>query len=470
MVFSSMEFLTLFLPVFLLLYWIAPQRFRNAVLLLGSLVFYLLGTLDRPIYVLLLIASVLVNYSLAFVIERSARPRAWLAAGIVYNFVWLFVFKYVDFLFAGVNQVLLVFFPSGAVRIPLLELLLPVGISFYSFQAVSYLVDVCRRTYPAERSFLNFATYLCMFPKLTAGPITGYADLRGQLRERTVSRDKAVSGMKLFIFGMGLKVLLANQIGGLWSDVTAIGFDSISTPLAWMSIFAYSFQLYFDFFGYSLMAIGLGRMLGFRLPKNFRHPYLAVSMTDFWRRWHITLSSWFRDYVYIPLGGSRAGVGKTLRNLLVVWLCTGLWHGAHLNFLLWGLGLFLIIAVEKLGLKRALDCHPAFGHVYMLLLIPLSWAVFAVSDLSQLGVLFGRLFPLFSRGTELMFRQDYLKYGREYGLWLALGFLFSTRLPYRICTRCRNSAIGAVFLVLVFAASVYCIYAGMNDPFMYFRF
>lgn len=470
MVFSSLEFLTLFLPVFLLLYWVAPQRLRNAVLLLGSLVFYLLGTMDRPVYVLLLAASVLVNYGLALLIARSARPKPWLVLGVVYNFAWLFLFKYADFLLSGINQVLLALFPSGTIRIPLLELLLPVGISFYSFQAVSYLADVYRGTYPAERSLLNFATYLCMFPKLTAGPITNYADVRDRLRQRTVTWQGAVSGMQLFIFGMGLKVLLSSQIGGLWSDVTAIGFESVSTPLAWMSIFAYSFQIYFDFFGYSLMAIGLGKMLGFRLPQNFRHPYLATSMTDFWRRWHITLGKWFRDYVYIPLGGSRAGQSKTLRNLLVVWLCTGLWHGAHLNFLIWGFGLFLILAAEKLGLKNALDCHPAFGHFYMLLLIPLSWAVFAVSDLSQLGALFGRLFPLLGRRTELVFRQDYLKYGKSYGLWLALGFLFSTKLPYRLFARYRNNVLGAVFLVLVFAASVYCMYAGMNDPFLYFRF
>lgn len=470
MVFSSLEFLTLFLPVFLLLYWVTPGRFRNAVLLLGSLMFYLIGTIERPVYVLLLVASVLVNYGTALAIARSAQPRRWLVVGVVYNLAWLFVFKYADFLFAGINQVLLALFPSGAVRIPLLELLLPVGISFYSFQAVAYLVDVCRGTYPAERSLLNFATYLCMFPKLTAGPITSYANFQGRLRERTISWEEAVSGMQLFIFGMGLKVLLSTQIGGLWSDVTAIGFDSVSTPLAWMSIFAYSFQLYFDFFGYSLMAIGLGKMLGFRLPQNFQHPYLATSMTDFWRRWHITLGKWFRDYVYIPLGGSWEGRGKTLRNLLVVWLCTGLWHGAHLNFLIWGFGLFLIIAAEKLWYKRVLDRHPAIGHVYMLLLIPLSWAVFAVSDLSQLGALFGRLFPFFHSGVKMVFRQDYLKYGRAYGLWLALGFLFSTNLPYRLFARCRNNVFGAIFLVLVFAASVYCMYAGMNDPFLYFRF
>ncbi len=470
MVFSSLEFLTLFLPAFLLLYWIVPQRFRNALLLVGSLVFYLLGTLDHPVYVLLLIAAVLVNYGAALMMERSARPKAWLIAGIVYNFGWLFVFKYADFLFTGINQVLLALFPSGTVRIPLLELLLPIGISFYAFQAVSYLVDVYRRTYPAERSLLRFGTYLCMFPKLASGPITDYAEVRGQLQSRTVSLNGAVSGMKTFIFGMGLKVLLANRIGGLWTDVTTIGFDSISTPLAWMSIFAYSFQLYFDFFGYSLMAIGLGKMLGFRLPQNFRHPYLSLSMTEFWRRWHITLGSWFRDYVYIPLGGSREGQGKTMRNLLVVWLCTGLWHGAHLNFLLWGLVLFAIIALEKLGLKRTLDRHPAFGHLYMLLLIPLSWAVFAVTDLSQLGMLFGRLFPFFQRGVEVVFQQDYLKYAKTYGLWLALGFLFSTKLPYRLYARCKSNVIGAVFLVLVFAASVYCMYMGMNDPFLYFRF
>lgn len=470
MVFSSLEFLTLFLPVFLLLYWVTPQQFRNALLLLGSLVFYLLGSLDHPIYVLLLVAAVVVNYTLARVIECSVRPKLWLVAGIVYNFAWLFVFKYADFFLTGVNRVLGWLFPSGTVQAPLLELLLPVGISFYAFQAVSYLVDVYRHTCPAERSIVDFGTYLCMFPKLTAGPITTYPAVHEQLRSRKVSFAGAVSGMKLFIFGLGLKVLLANRIGGLWNDVTTIGFESISSPLAWMSIFAYSFQLYFDFFGYSLMAIGLGRMLGFRLPQNFRHPYCSLSMTEFWRRWHITLGSWFREYVYIPLGGSREGRSKTVRNLLVVWLCTGLWHGAHLNFLLWGLMLFVILAVEKSGLKRTLDRHPTFGHLYMLLLIPLSWTVFAVTDLTQLGTLFGRLFPFLSHGSEVVFRQDYLKYGREYGFWLALGVLFSTKLPYSLYTRHKNDVLGAAFLVLVFGASVYCMYMGMNDPFLYFRF
>ena len=278
----------------------------------------------------------------------------------------------------------------------------------------------------------------------------------------------AVDGLKLFVFGMALKILLANQLGGLWSDVTTIGFESLSTPLAWMAAFAYSFQLYFDFWGYSLMAIGIGRMLGFHLPENFRCPYLALSMTEFWRRWHITLGTWFREYLYFPLGGSRCSRRRMIFNLLVVWLATGLWHGAHLNFLLWGLGLFGILTVEKLWLKKYLDRWPVLGHLYMLVLIPLSWAVFSVSDLGQLGAYFGRLLPLFSHAAA--YPLDFLKYGKTYGVFLVLGLVCSTSLPAYVYRRLKGTWAGAVILAVLFWLCLFCLSKGMNDPFMYFRF
>ena len=361
MVFSSLSFLFCFFPAFLLVYYLTPSRpagARNAVLLAGSSVFYIIGLDGQWAYFALLAASVLVNYGLGLAIVRD-KPRAklWLILGICYNFLWLFLFKYLNFVLTGVNGALGLV-SGGKAAIPLLRWALPVGISFYTFSAVGYLMDVYRGTVAPERSLLTFGTYLTMFPKLVSGPIASYTELQPEFGARNVSLRQAVDGLKLFVFGMALKVLLANQLGGLWRDVTTIGFESLSTPLAWMAAFAYSFQLYFDFWGYSLMAIGIGRMLGFHIPENFRCPYLALSMTEFWRRWHITLGTWFREYLYIPLGGSHCSRKRMIFNLLVVWLATGLWHGAHLNFLLWGLGLFAVLVVEKLWLKKYLDRWP----------------------------------------------------------------------------------------------------------------
>ena len=313
MVFSSLSFLFCFFPAFLLVYYLTPSRpagARNAVLLVGELcVFISLGWMVSGRTFALLAASVLVNYGLGLAITRD-KPRAklWLIVGLCYNFLWLFLFKYLNFLLTGVNGVL-GWVSGGKAAVPLLGWALPVGISFYTFSAGGYLIDVYRGTVAPERSLLTFGTYLTMFPKLVSGPIASYAQLQPEFGARDVSLRQAVDGLKLFVFGMALKILLANQLGGLWSDVTTIGFESLSTPLAWMAAFAYSFQLYFDFWGYSLMAIGIGRMLGFHLPENFRCPYLALSMTEFWRRWHITLGTWFREYLYFPLGGSPAAAG-----------------------------------------------------------------------------------------------------------------------------------------------------------------
>ena len=471
MVFSSLSFLFCFFPAFLLVYYLTPSRpagARNAVLLVGSCVFYIIGLDGQWAYFALLAASVLVNYGLGLAITRD-KPRAklWLIVGLCYNFLWLFLFKYLNFLLTGVNGVL-GWVSGGKAAVPLLGWALPVGISFYTFSAGGYLIDVYRGTVAPERSLLTFGTYLTMFPKLVSGPIASYAQLQPEFGARDVSLRQAVDGLKLFVFGMALKILLANQLGGLWSDVTTIGFESLSTPLAWMAAFAYSFQLYFDFWGYSLMAIGIGRMLGFHLPENFRCPYLALSMTEFWRRWHITLGTWFREYLYFPLGGSRCSRRRMIFNLLVVWVATGLWHGAHLNFLLWGLGLFGILTVEKLWLKKYLDRWPVLGHLYMLVLIPVSWAVFSVSDLGQLGAYFGRLLPLFSHAAA--YPLDFLKYGKTYGVFLVLGLVCSTSLPAYVYRRFKGTWAGAVILAVLFWLCLFCLSKGMNDPFMYFRF
>lgn len=460
-----------FMPVFFLVYYILPASYKNAWLFLASLGFYYYGVRGNPGYLLLMIMSVVVNFVAGKLIEvqKTKRARkAWLVVGIVYDLGWLILFKYLGFLIENLNAL----FGAMHVKVQLetWNLILPIGISFYTFQIISYLVDVYRRETKAEKSLISLGTYLCMFPQLIAGPIVNYHLIQEQLHKRKHSMVKVESGLKVFALGLAYKVLLANRVGHLWTEVTAIGYESISTPLAWMSIVAYSLQLYFDFYGYSLMAIGLGRMMGFDFPQNFNNPYMAVSMTDFWRRWHMTLGGWFREYVYIPLGGNRGGFAKTVRNMFVVWLLTGLWHGASWNFVLWGLLLFVLLFVEKAGLGKVLERHKALGHIYMILWIPLSWLVFVITDLSQLGIYLQKLFPFFGNAGTVLFQGDYLKYGKTYGIYLVLGILFATGVQEKLLKKNKNRLWVILLLLALFWASVYCMYLGMDDPFLYFRF
>lgn len=471
MVFSSIAFIMYFMPVFFLVYYILPASYKNAWLFLASLGFYYYGVRGNPGYLLLMIMSVVVNFVAGKLIaaQKTKRARkAWLVVGIVYDLGWLILFKYLGFLIENLNAL----FGAMHVKVQLetWNLILPIGISFYTFQIISYLVDVYRRETKAEKSLISLGTYLCMFPQLIAGPIVNYHLIQEQLHKRKHSMEKVESGLKVFALGLAYKVLLANRVGHLWTEVTAIGYESISTPLAWMSIVAYSLQLYFDFYGYSLMAIGLGRMMGFDFPQNFNNPYMAVSMTDFWRRWHMTLGGWFREYVYIPLGGNRGGFAKTVRNMFVVWLLTGLWHGASWNFVLWGLLLFVLLFVEKAGLGKVLERHKALGHIYMILWIPLSWLVFVITDLSQLGIYLQKLFPFFGNAGTVLFQGDYLKYGKTYGIYLVLGILFATGVQEKLFKKNKNRLWVILLLLALFWASVYCMYLGMDDPFLYFRF
>lgn len=471
MVFSSIAFIMYFMPVFFLVYYILPASYKNAWLFLASLGFYYYGVRGNPGYLLLMIMSVVVNFVAGKLIEAQKTKRArkaWLLVGIVYDLGWLIPFKYLGFLIENLNAL----FGAMHVKVQLetWNLILPIGISFYTFQIISYLVDVYRRETKAEKSLISLGTYLCMFPQLIAGPIVNYHLIQEQLHKRKHSMVKVESGLKVFALGLAYKVLLANRVGHLWTEVTAIGYESISTPLAWMSIVAYSLQLYFDFYGYSLMAIGLGRMMGFDFPQNFNNPYMAVSMTDFWRRWHMTLGGWFREYVYIPLGGNRGGFAKTVRNMFVVWLLTGLWHGASWNFVLWGLLLFVLLFVEKAGLGKVLERHKALGHIYMILWIPLSWLVFVITDLSQLGIYLQKLFPFFGSTGTVLFQGDYLKYGKTYGIYLVLGILFATGVQEKLLKKNKNRLWVILLLLALFWASVYCMYLGMDDPFLYFRF
>lgn len=465
MVFSSLEFLFIFLPVFLVCYGISPPKYHNAVIFLASIVFYGIGTWDTPGYLFLMFLTIVVNFTLGRLMgiwENHA--KCFLALGCVFNFGWLVYFKYAGFFVSNLNALFTNF------KLPVPDAVLPLGISFYTFQNVSYLADVYRRKTAPETSLIRYGTYLSMFPQLIAGPIVTYGSVKKQLCSRAHSFPNINDGLQNFTLGLGCKVLLANQIGGLWKDIAMIGFESISTPLAWMGIAAYSLQLYFDFYGYSLMAIGLGQLMGFTFPQNFDHPYTAVTMTGFWRRWHITLGSWFREYVYIPLGGNRKGAAKTVRNLLIVWLLTGLWHGAGWNFLLWGMVLFTILLLEKFCIGNFMEQHRLCGHLYMLLLIPLCWLIFAVTDFSQLAEYFRRLFPFQAENAGAAFPLDYRKYFGIYGKFLMAGLFCSTSIPSRIYGKIKDSALMSVLLIAVFCASVYCLYQGMDDPFLYFHF
>lgn len=467
MVFSSIDFIFKFFPVFYLIYTICPFRWKNLWLFAGSMCFYFYGVKDHPFHLLLFLMSIGTNFIIGRKItDRPERSRIWLAVGIGYNFFWLILFKYAGFFCLNLNHFLKWFHLPA--KIPVLTPVLPIGISFYTFQAVSYLADVYRKKTSCEKSLIRFGMYLSMFPQLIAGPIVTYSSVKKQIGMRRITPLKAEAGLREFTIGLGLKVLLANQVGGLWNKVEAIGFESISPQLAWLGLAAFSLQIYFDFYGYSLMAKGLGYLLGFQFPCNFSYPYMSLSLTEFWRRWHITLGSWFREYVYIPLGGNRKGRLNTVRNLFVVWLLTGFWHGASWNFLLWGLVLFFLILLEKSGLGNFFTEHPALGHIYMLFIIPLTWLLFAVTDLSQIAVYLGRLFPF--GGPAGYFAGDYLKYAGMYAGSLCAGIIFITPIPRNLYSRWKDSPAAALILLGIFWASVYCMKAGMDDPFLYFRF
>ncbi|MBR2283568.1 MAG: MBOAT family protein [Ruminococcus sp.] len=463
MVFSSLNFIFIFLPVFFLAYGIAAPKYKNLVLFAGSIIFYSMGVLDKPLYIPLFLLTVLVNFLIGELIENfRGLSKLWLVLGIVYNFWWLIFFKYTGFIFTNLNHL------GASLTIP--DIVLPIGISFYTFQNVSYIIDVYRKDTPAENSIVRYGAYISMFPQLIAGPIVKYKDVAQQLKNTGRHAPSAVEdGLKTFTIGLGYKVLIANQIGGLWSDISAIGFDSISTGLAWLGIFAYSFQLYFDFCGYSYMAIGLGRIMGFSIPENFRHPYMSLTVGEFWRRWHITLGTWFKEYIYIPLGGNRGGTRKTIRNLFVVWLFTGIWHGASWNFVLWGLVLLGFILLERFYIGDFLNKHPSVGHLYIILVIPVTWLLFAVTDLKQIGVYLVRLIPLIPHSGNVN-PNDVAKHWGVYWKYFIAAGLLSTPLPEKLYKRFKGTVVVDIALLAVFWMAVYCMVKGLDDPFMYFRF
>ena len=459
MVFSSILFLFRFFPIAMLVYYIAPRRYKNLVLLVESLVFYSWGEVR---YFPIMIASILVDFIASNGIERHRQSkgacRAFLTLSVVFNLGMLGFFKYTNFLLLNLGALTGLSFPP-------LSLTLPLGISFYTFQTMSYTIDVYRGKVPAERNIVDFGAFVVLFPQLIAGPIVRYTDVNRELKSRVITLDGVQEGIDIFIRGLGRKVLIANNIGALWTEVSAMNFEVISTPLAWLGILAYTFQIYFDFSGYSQMAIGLGRMLGFRFPRNFDDPYIAKSVTEFWRRWHMTLGSWFREYLYIPLGGNRCSFPRQVFNLFVVWAATGLWHGASWNFVLWGLYFFVFLVLEKAFLRPRLEKTRVLGHLYLLFLVVVSWAIFAITDFAALGRFLAAMFS-FRPGTE------WLYYLRNYGVTFLLAGFLSTPLLAKWEARwgerggmAKNLALGVVLI-----ASIAYLEDATSNPFLYFRF
>ena len=451
------------MPLFFLCYFLTPKPFRNIVLFLGSIIFYAVG---EPVYVLLMLFSILVNFMLCVHMarEKRARQRKWLLGCIlILDFGMLFLFKYYDFAAQNVNLLL------HREAVPMLNLTLPLGISFYTFQIASYAADIYRRKMKHTGTLLEFATYVSMFPQLIAGPIVQYQEVSSELESRKTTLYSIEKGLEIFCFGLGAKVLLANKIWIFWNQIQGIGYANLSTPAAWMGAVAYSFHIYFDFWGYSLMAIGLGHMLGFHLPRNFESPYMVKSVTEFWRKWHMTLGRFFREYVYIPLGGNRKGNLRMLINMLIVWSLTGLWHGASWNFVLWGLGFFVMLSLEKFIYGKFLENSRIIGHIYIWILIPVTWVVFAIPDLEQLAVYLQQLAGI-HRQPVLVSTDQLMRYVREYGRLFAACAFFSTGHPKRIYYGIRGGIVVVALALAVFWMSVYELANGINNPFLYFRF
>lgn len=479
MLFSSIEFLLFFLPLFLILYGLTPDKYKNVTLLLGSLIFYALG---EPRYIFLLMLSVLINYFFGLHLGRKVkkkgkgknnkqknitgksadsdkenrqkiiykRRKRLLVAAVALNLGMLGFFKYCA--------------QGDAI---------PLGISFYTFQILSYLVDVYREDEERERSIVNLATYIVMFPQLMEGPIVNYGEVSDSLRHRKFTATGLQDGLKVFTMGLAAKVLLADRIGLLWLEAQVKGFESISTPLAWLAAAAYSLKLYFDFYGYSLMASGLGRMLGFELPANFNNPYMAVSVRDFYRRWHMTLGRWFRRYVYIPLGGNRKGELRTICNLTAVWVLTALWHGITLNFLVWGMLLATLIIMErqfaKIRLPKALR-FPArvVSRLYLLAVIPVTWMCFAITEIDQLTIFLGRM-----SGTVPGLHvnpADWRNALANYGVLFAVGAFSCTPVVEKLFKGIKNNPVGVIVLVGLFWLCVWRLQVEGQNPFMYSKF
>ena len=451
--FSGLEFMFRFFPAFLAVFYITPKKYRNTALLFGSIVFYAMG---EPYYVLLLIVTVWLNYILAkriYFFRYKHRVKRRCKRLLILSLV-LDVGLLVSFKILGV-------WLGGSV--------LPLGLSFYTFKMISFQMDIYQGEITVLPTFKRTAVYFTMFPQIVSGPIMRFNEGSFLLEEKEYSWEKIEEGMQCFVAGLGTKVLLADRLAILWKDIHVIGYESISTPLAWLGAAAYSMELYFDFWGYSLMSAGICMMLGFPFIRNFDHPYAAKSISEFWRRWHITLSGFFRDYVYIPLGGSREGNLRTIRNILAVWLLTGFWHGGSLNFILWGLLLFVLIAIEKMWLGKILRKCPIVGRICVLILIPITWVFFAITDLRQLELYLGRMFPFAGEGITVN-PNDIVKYLRMYWVYLVVGIVWCIPAVSHFLEKHRKHPVVVILTIIVFWLSVYCVVSMGNNPFAYLKF
>lgn len=468
MLFSSIVFLFTFLPAVMILYYLLPVRFRNVILLLASLVFYAWG---EPVYLFLMLLSILFNYFSGLDIARNLQDKRAAKRSLVFNLIInlavLGFFKYEGFVLDTLNGIL-------PVHISYHALPLPIGISFYTFQILSYIIDVYRGNVKVQTNLPNFALYVTMFPQLIAGPIVQYADVDEQLASREVSRTKFGEGSMYFIRGLAKKVLLANTSGMIFTEVSGLAKGNIAVMTAWLGAFAYMFQIYFDFSGYSDMAIGLGKMFGFEFNMNFNYPYVAKSITEFWRRWHISLSSWFRDYVYIPLGGNRVSKIKHIRNLLIVWFLTGLWHGAAWNFVAWGLYYGVILIIEKYLLSPVLDRLPdVVRHIYSIVLVVIGWVLFFSSSFGQAADYIRVMFGAGAHGFAD--RESMYLLTSNLILWLILIFgstpLVHFRYEHMLRSKKWNTTIiNSVVYAALFIVCIAYLVTETYNPFLYFRF
>lgn len=477
MVFSSLLFLFRFLPIILILYFLAPKKARNAILFLASLVFYAWG---EPVYVVLMIFSTVVDYTHGRLVDtclkqgNRKKARYFVVESMIINLALLGFFKYADFFLTNINAV----FGSD---LPLLNLALPIGISFYTFQTMSYTVDIYRGQAKVQKNIISFGAYVALFPQLIAGPIVQYKAIAEELNVRRENTDTFASGIMKFMCGLGKKVLLANNIGILWDTISAMAPAETSVVAAWLGITAYCFQVYFDFSGYSDMAIGLGRMFGFHFLENFDHPFTSKSITEFWRRWHISLGSWFREYVYIPLGGNRGSKIMQVRNIAIVWLLTGFWHGANWNFVLWGVYFGVFLVIEKFFLAKYLKKLPAaISHIYTIFLVWISFVFFGFEDLSRAMSYLQSMFHTSSAGV-IDTQTLYLL--KNYAVMLVILVLASTSIPKRLAEAAftklqsvKRAAVAVpltgkvIFTVVIFLLSVAYLVDATYNPFLYFRF
>ncbi len=451
MVFSSLTFTFFFLPIFLILYFSLP--FKNMLLLIFSLIFYAWG---EPVYILLMLFSSVADYTIGRKIESSNKKKFYLLCSIVINLLVLCFFKYSDFLIDNINLIM-------GLNISNLNLGLPIGISFFTFQTMSYSIDVYKGDVKAEKNFFDFFTYVCMFPQLVAGPIVRYETVCKELHERTHSLDNFFSGLKRFLEGLFKKVLLANSLGLIFTTITASELSSISVLSMWLSILCFSMQIYFDFSGYSDMAIGIGKMLGFNYPENFNYPFSATSISDFWRRWHISLGSWFRDYVYIPLGGNRNHV---IRNLFIVWFLTGLWHGASYNFILWGLYFGVLLFLEKKVFKN-IKLPIVLKRLFTILLVLISFYIFAFDNFNDL-LNYGNI--LFGMSSNEFINNDFLFYLSNNCILLTLGMLFCFPIKKIIDERFKNGVLIGIVYFALYLITISQLVGSSYNPFLYFRF